>query len=205
MNDFKDRPVEVITSRVEPELALFQVQIEGGSSHPTEPGKPGFGKTPEPLDAVDVGLPFRELVPAVVDSQVLAIADIDQSVVAAPVVGVEHALGFHFASYNRLQCGFGAVGALEDAEDGRLAEAPRSRFPLTWRAPKNDSSTSTSPMKGDCCSECSANRSLIAFRKRFTVLRFRLGNSATWVASKSSAKSFTSSRNLASEIFERMA
>ena len=30
MNDFKNRPVEVITSRVEPELALFQVKIEGG-------------------------------------------------------------------------------------------------------------------------------------------------------------------------------
>ena len=99
MNDFEDRPVEVITSRVEPELALFQMQIEGGFSHTTEPRGPGFGETPEALDAVDVGLPLGELVPAVVDSQVLAIADIDQAVVAAPVDGVDHALGFHFASY----------------------------------------------------------------------------------------------------------
>ena len=58
MNDIEDRPVEVITLRVEPELALFQVQIEGCFSHPSEPGKPGFGETPEALDAVDVGLPL---------------------------------------------------------------------------------------------------------------------------------------------------
>lgn len=139
MNDIEDRPVEVITSRVEPELALFQVQIEGYLSHPSEPAKPGFGETPESLDAVDVGLPLSELVPAVVDSQVLAIADIDQAVVAAPVVGVDHALGFHFASYNRLQRGFGAVRhdlgvdlavALEDAEDDRLARSTASSLPL---------------------------------------------------------------------------
>lgn len=55
----------VITSRVEPELAFFQVKIEGGFSHTTEPSKPGFGDTPEALDAVDVGLPLGELVPAV--------------------------------------------------------------------------------------------------------------------------------------------
>ena len=109
MNDFEDRPVEVITSRVEPELALFQVQIKGCFSHPTKPGESGFGETPEALDAVDVGLPLGELVPAVVNSQVLAITDIDQAVVTAPVVGVDHALGFHFASYDRLQRGFGAV------------------------------------------------------------------------------------------------
>lgn len=139
MNDFKDRPVEVITSRVEPELALFQVQIEGGFSHTTEPGEPGFGETPEALDAVDVGLPLGEFVPAVVDSQVLAITHIDQAVVAAPAVGVDHALGFHFASYDRLQRGFGAVGhdlgvdlaiALKDAEDDRLARSATPALPL---------------------------------------------------------------------------
>lgn len=139
MNDFKDRPVKVITSRVEPELALFQVKIEGDFAHTTEPGEPGFGETPEALDAVDVGLPLSELVPAVVDSQVLAIADIDQAVVTSPIVGVDHALGFHFASYNRLQRGFGAVGhdlgvdlaiALEYAEDDRLARSATPALPL---------------------------------------------------------------------------
>lgn len=139
MNDLENRPVEVITSRVEPELALFQVQVEGGFSHPTEPSESGFGKTPEALDAVDVCLPFGELVPAVVDSQVLAITDIDQAVIAAPVIGVDHALGFHFASYNRFQRGFGVVRhdlgvdlaiALEDAEDDRLPQSTASAFPL---------------------------------------------------------------------------
>jgi len=145
MNDFEDRPVEVNTPRVEPELALFQVQVEGGFSHPTEPGESGFGETPEALDAVDVGLPLSELVPAVVDSQVLAITDIDQAVVTAPVVGVDHALGFHFASYNRLQRGFGAVRnnlcvdlavALEDAEDDRLARSATSALPLDVACPE---------------------------------------------------------------------
>jgi len=69
------------------------VQVEGAFSHPTEPGESGFGETPEALDAVDVGLPLGELVPAVVDSRVLAITDVDQAVIAAPVVGVDHAPG----------------------------------------------------------------------------------------------------------------
>jgi len=145
MNDFEDRPVEVITSRVEPELAFFQVKIEGGFAHPTEPGEASFGKTPEAFNAVDVGLPLGELVPAVVDSQVLAITDIDQAVVTAPVVGVDHALGFHFASYDRLQRGFGAVRhdlsvdlaiALEDAEDDRLARSATSALPLDVACPE---------------------------------------------------------------------
>ena len=121
------------------------MQIEGGLSYTTEPSEPGFGETPEAFDVVDVGLPLGELVPAVVDSQVLAIADIDQAVVAAPVVGVDHALGFHFASYDRLQRGFGAVAhdlgldlavALEDAEDDRLARSAPPAFPLDVPGPE---------------------------------------------------------------------
>ena len=61
-------------------------------------------------------------------------------------------------SYNLLQRGLGAnrddlhvdvTVPLKDAEDDRFALCATASFPLMRRVPKNDSSTSTSPEKGD--------------------------------------------------------
>ena len=45
-----------------------------------------FGKTPKALDAVDVMRAAGELILAVIDSVVLRVADVNDSVVAAPAV-----------------------------------------------------------------------------------------------------------------------
>ena len=50
--------------------------------HTTKPIKPGFCKTPEALNAIDVGAAPDKFVLSMIDSQMLAIADIDQAIVA---------------------------------------------------------------------------------------------------------------------------
>lgn len=55
------------------------------------------------------GPSIGELIPAVVDSQVLAIAAIDQTVINTPIGSVDHAIGFRFVSCCRLQSAIGAA------------------------------------------------------------------------------------------------
>src|SRR5262249_7770093 len=86
-------------------------------------------QAPEAFDAVDVHGAFDELVIAVIDAEV-AIAEIDQAVVAAPAIGVDDGRDIDPTPDNALQRGSGAVwhdlgvdlpGALEDAEHDGLA------------------------------------------------------------------------------------
>ena len=51
--------------------------------------EPMFSITPEALDAVDMTGAAHELILPVVDSVVLTVADIDESVVATPAVRVD--------------------------------------------------------------------------------------------------------------------
>ena len=83
-----------------------------------------------------------------------------------------------------------------------LLPAPRPRLPLMRLGPKYDSSTSTTPPKGDSCSQHSAIRFRISMKYRLTVFRFRCVNSATFWASRSRENSLSSSRNFFSEIRE---
>ena len=77
---------------VEAELALLQVQIEGGLGHPVELGQASFGEAPEALDAVDVVVALGEMIAAVANASVLGIAQVDQAVVAGQTVGEDFAL-----------------------------------------------------------------------------------------------------------------
>jgi len=117
-------------SMVEPELALFQMQVEGVPGNAIELGESTFGKAPEGLDSIDMMLSLGELVVAVVDPKMFVKTDIHQSVVAAPTVGVDDAADVGFASDDGLQRGFGGIGdnfrvdaiaAFEQTEDDGLA------------------------------------------------------------------------------------
>src|SRR5690606_11286832 len=79
---------------------------------------------------IDVGMFVGEFVSAMLDAQVLGVADVDQAVVAAPAVGVDDAVEVDLASNGLLQGLFATIGddlgvdlavALEDAEDDGLA------------------------------------------------------------------------------------
>ena len=94
---------------VKAELGFFEVQREGGFGHSMEPGQAVFGVTPEALDAIDVVGAESELIIAMVHSSVLVIAEFDQTIVAAPGIGMHHGLQRCFAANDGLQCGFGGI------------------------------------------------------------------------------------------------
>ena len=76
-----------------------------------ELGEPAFGEAPERLDAVDMHTPTaRELMLAMVNAQVAVVTDIDEAVIAAPAVGVNHAFERDTPLNNGLQGNFFAVG-----------------------------------------------------------------------------------------------
>ena len=92
-------------------------------------GQPDLGQAPEAFDAVAMDGSLRELVAGMIDADV-AIAEVDQAMVAAPAIGVDDGAWVDPAADNPLQGGLRAVrddlgidAALprEDAEDDRLA------------------------------------------------------------------------------------
>jgi len=117
-------------SMVEPEFTRFQVQVEAMFGDAVERRKSSFGKTPKGFDSARVMFSPGELVVAMIDPEMPVKADIHQSIVATPAVGVDDAVDVSLASDNGLQYGFGGVGydfgvnaivVLEQAENDGLA------------------------------------------------------------------------------------
>lgn len=104
------------------------MQVKSAWAHSSEPGEATFGIAPEALDAVDMGPPVSEFIAAMIDPEVLPIADIDQAVITAPAVGIDDAFRGHLSPYNRLQRGFGAI------RDDFCID-----FPVTFENAKDDS------------------------------------------------------------------
>jgi hypothetical protein len=114
---------------VEPILALFQMQAEGRRRDAVELLEPPLGKAPEALNAVDVCRARHELVLTVMDSKMLSVPDINQSVVAAPALRVDDRIECDATAHNGLQSALFAVRhdlridasvTFEDAEDNGL-------------------------------------------------------------------------------------
>jgi hypothetical protein len=109
---------------VKAELGFLQVQFKGLGGYAVALGKSPLCVAPERLDSVDVVLATGKLVVAVVDSEVLVKADVDEAVVAAPAVGMDGCAGVDLDL------------ALEDAEDYRLAACPASALDLDTVRPE---------------------------------------------------------------------
>ena len=69
-------------------FGLLEMEVEGVFRQALELGQPDFGQAPEAFDAVDMNGSFRKLVAGMFDADV-AIAEIDEAVVAAPAIGVD--------------------------------------------------------------------------------------------------------------------
>jgi len=131
---------------VEAPLTLFQVEMEGRHGHAVELLEPALGIAPEALDAVDVTLAIGELVRAMMNSEVFRVADINQSIIAAPAVRMNDRIGRDATANNGLEGDFLAVRddfrvdasrpRLKTPKTMVLPEAPRPRLPRTRRAPK---------------------------------------------------------------------
>lgn len=76
---------------VKAELAFFKVQVDGVSGDALSLGKAMFGEGPEGFDAVDAAVTADELVIAIVDPEVLGVADINQALVPTLAIAVDDA------------------------------------------------------------------------------------------------------------------
>ena len=103
--------------------------MEGVPGEALELRQADLGQAPEAFDAVDVDGAVGELVFGMIDAEV-AVAEIDQAVVATPAIGVDDGPGVRPSADDALQgrprevrydLGVDLAPALEDAEDDGLA------------------------------------------------------------------------------------
>jgi hypothetical protein len=115
---------------IEAEFGFFEMQVEGSCRHAIELGQSSFCIAPEALDSIDVSFSIGELIGTVIDPQMLAKTDIDQSIIASPAIGMDHRIRFDMTANDRLQRGFGTIRhdfgvdlamAFEQAEHDRFA------------------------------------------------------------------------------------
>ena len=79
------------------------MQVAGGLVHASELGKPGFGKAPETLNAVDMRLPSNKFVFPMVHSEMFLVSQIDQSIISSPSIRVNNALQVNTSPDNALE------------------------------------------------------------------------------------------------------
>ena len=106
-------------------FGFLEVEVEGVSGQSLELCQPDLCQTPEAFDAVDLDSSFAELIVGMIDAEV-AIAEIDQTVVAAPAIGVDDGAEIHPAAVDALEgwpravrddLGVDLALTLEDSED----------------------------------------------------------------------------------------
>ena len=112
---------------IESKLSFFEMQIESTLGQAVELGHPSFCIAPKAFDAVDVTFARGELIGPVVDSEMLVKADIDQTIVTGPAVGMDDRSWVNVTPDNPLKSGLGAV-----RHDFRIDHA------LTFEQPKDN-------------------------------------------------------------------
>ena len=89
-------------------FGFLEMQVEGVLGQALELAEPDFCNAPEALDAVDVDALADEFIVAVIDAEV-AVAEIDEALIARPAIGVDNGARVELAADNALQRAPGAV------------------------------------------------------------------------------------------------
>ncbi len=88
---------------IKPIFTFFQMQIKGSCRYAVKILQAAFGIRPETFYPVDMNIADGENVVRVIDTQMFRIPDINQSIVAAPAVRMNHRIETDFAANNVLQ------------------------------------------------------------------------------------------------------
>ncbi len=122
--------IHVFATVVESPFAFFEMQIEQMFVNASETVQPDLCEAPEGLDTVDVRLAPHKLTLAVLDAEVLLVAEVHKAVIASPAVRMDDAADIHPSSNNGLQTASLHIRddfrvdlpvALEESEDNRLS------------------------------------------------------------------------------------
>lgn len=82
------------------------MEIEGMLMKAPEADESSFGKGPKAFYSIDMGVPVSKFVVAMLNSKVLLIAQIYQTIVATPAIRVNNAFKLHPATNYSLESGF---------------------------------------------------------------------------------------------------
>jgi hypothetical protein len=124
---------------IESKLTFFQMPIEGLFPEPSNPEEPCFGIPPEALNPIHMRAVPDKFIFAVIDAEMFPIPHIDQAIIAAPPIRVDHTVQGHLPTNNPLQRGFSTVRdefgvalslPLKQAKDDGLAIGTSSSFPF---------------------------------------------------------------------------
>ncbi len=122
---------------IESVLTLFEMQVEFVGRDAMKLLQAMFGITPERLNAVDMLCASGKFIRAMTDSEVLAVTDINESVIPAPAVTMDNRLWRDPTANNGLQSSFLAVRndlginlaiALQQSEDDSLTARSATAF-----------------------------------------------------------------------------
>ena len=130
---------------IKTKFGFFQVQVESMCRYAIELCQTSFCKAPEGFDAIDMPFTTGKFVIIMMHFEVLIKAKIDQSVITAPAIRVNHSIRCAMSTDNGLQCCFGAIRnnlcinlslTLEYTKDDCFAIGAPTSFPRTRCAPK---------------------------------------------------------------------
>ena len=130
---------------IKPIFRFFQMQIKSLFRDSIKLLQVAFSRGPKTFDAIDMRRAVHKFIRAVIDSKMFRVANVNQSIVAAPFVRVNNRVQANTPANHRLQRFLAAVRdnfridravKLKDAEGFGFAAPPRPRLPLTRRAPK---------------------------------------------------------------------
>jgi len=145
-------------SLIESILAFFQMQVERMSRDAIELLQTTLGARPETFNAVDVAVVISKLILRVKHTEMLRVTNINQTIVAAPAIGVNYRVERDMTTNHLLQRAFLTIRhdlsidraiTLEDAEDDSFTtRATPALAPHTTRTDSRDSSTRDDARKG---------------------------------------------------------
>ncbi len=152
-------------------FTFFQVQIKSFWRHAVELMQSSFGIRPETFYPVDVNVANGKNIKRVINAQMFAVADINQSIVAAPTVRMNHRIQGNLAANNvlqrfssRVRDNFGknrAVSFVYSKDDSFISGSATALAANPSRAKKDSSTSISHALKGDARSDSSATRFLI--------------------------------------------
>lgn len=94
---------------IKTKFCFFQVQIKRVFGHAVKLCQSSFRITPKRLNPINMPIPTGKLILAMIDSKVLIKANIYQTIITTPAIGVDYRNGVHMLSNNALQCRLRAI------------------------------------------------------------------------------------------------
>ena len=127
-------------SVIESVLAFLEMQVERMGRNAIELLQPSFRTRPETFNTIDMTLVIGKLIVRMQHPEMLRVSNINQSIVAAPAVRVNHGLQRNMSTNHLLQRAFAAIRddlgidrpiTFEDAEDDGLPTGSASTLSAT--------------------------------------------------------------------------